>query len=44
MADKFRDFQREWLAERNACGCDTQCLQDSYNKQIKSLTSTMERR
>ena len=37
----FRDYQREWLARRNQCGCNYECLVSEYNSQIDALTKTL---
>jgi uncharacterized protein len=42
LMTKYRDFQREWLAKREACGCNQECLEGAYNEQIKALTETLE--
>lgn len=38
---QFRNFQREWLARRDGCGCSRDCLVDAYDAQIRALTDTM---
>jgi uncharacterized protein len=37
----FRDYQREWLAERNQCGCNKECLEDAYDQRINDLKGTI---
>lgn len=37
----FRDYQREWLAKRDQCGCDYQCLEYQYRTQIEALRKTL---
>ena len=37
----FRDYQREWLARRDACGCTYDCLNDEYRSQIEALRRTI---
>ena len=34
---KFRDEQRDWLRQRNACGGDAACLASQYNARLKVL-------
>ncbi|MGO9483300.1 MAG: lysozyme inhibitor LprI family protein [Rhodomicrobium sp.] len=38
----FRDYQREWLAKRNGCGCNYQCLKSEYDTQIEGLRKTLD--
>lgn len=33
----LRADQRDWLAERNACGCDALCIQRAYDDRIRML-------
>jgi len=42
LRNKFRDYQREWLAKRNGCGCNVYCLENAYKNQIRALTRTWE--
>jgi uncharacterized protein len=37
----FRDYQREWLAKRNGCGCNYQCLKSEYETQIEGLRKSI---
>jgi len=39
---QFRNYQREWLAKRDACGCSYDCLVDAYDEQIGALTTTLK--
>ena len=41
MTTGFRDYQREWLAKRGACGCDVSCLESAYRSQIDGLRKTI---
>ena len=38
----FRDYQREWLAKRDQCGCNYKCLDQEYRDQIKGLRKTID--
>lgn len=29
--------QKDWLASRDGCGCDAECLSDAYDERIKRL-------
>ena len=35
--NRLRDFQRTWLANRNACGANQKCLRGSYLRQLQIL-------
>lgn len=37
LAIGLRADQREWLAERNACGCNALCIQRAYDDRIRML-------
>jgi uncharacterized protein len=37
----FRDYQTEWLARRDQCGCNYQCLENEYREQIDALRRTL---
>jgi uncharacterized protein len=34
---EFRNTQRQWLQQRNACGSDTFCLESLYRSRIRQL-------
>ena len=36
-AVRLRADQRDWLADRNACGCDAACIEGSYERRIEEL-------
>ena len=36
------DTQRHWLAERDRCGDDTDCLHDAYARRIRQLNAVIE--
>ena len=38
----IQDQQRQFLAERGACGADTQCLALAYQGRIRSLDSVLK--
>ena len=42
MVTGFRDYQREWLAKRDSCGCDYNCLATEYRSQIDGLRKTLK--
>jgi uncharacterized protein len=42
MLTNFRDYQREWLAKRDACGCDYKCLDAEYRAQINALRKSIQ--
>ncbi len=38
----IRDEQREWLAQRGACGDDVRCLTRSYRRRIAALETVLD--
>lgn len=36
-AVRLRADQRDWLADRNACGCDADCISSAYDRRLEEL-------